>query len=199
MNFDLSGDSKLLKDQARRFLRERCPPAAARTVIEQGSPMNVAVWREMANLGWLGAAVPEEFGGAGMGEEALCVLAEELGYAVAPVPVLASTYLATTAILEFGSAEQKQELLPPVVRGEVIGTVALFEGLVTAPMPSTLRGRTASCEAPSCLFLMAPARTLFLFPATSRMAAHFVLSVRIIRAWKGRRSRQLIEHARLPI
>ena len=62
----------------------------------------------MAEMGWTGAAIPEEFGGAGLGHLAVCVLAEELGHAVAPVPFASSVYLATEAILLFGSDAQKQ-------------------------------------------------------------------------------------------
>ena len=64
----------------------------------------------MAEMGWTGAAIPEEYGGAGLGHLAVCVLAEELGHAVAPVPFSSSVYLATEAIQLFGSDAQKQQL-----------------------------------------------------------------------------------------
>jgi acyl-CoA dehydrogenase len=78
-------------------------------------------------MGWTGAAIPEAYGGAGLGHLAICVLAEELGHAVAPVPFASSVYLATEAILLFGSDAQKQQYLPKLAAGETIGTFAMAE------------------------------------------------------------------------
>jgi alkylation response protein AidB-like acyl-CoA dehydrogenase len=86
MNFDFSDDLKMLRQEAKKFLTERSPPAAARRILEGPEPYDKALFDEMAKMGWTGAAIPEEYGGAGLGHLALCVLAEELGYAVAPVP-----------------------------------------------------------------------------------------------------------------
>ena len=86
MNFDFSEDSRLLRDQARRFLAERCTTKHVRQVLEDKASFLRELWAEMAGMGWLGAAIPEEHEGAGLGHEALCVLAEELGRALAPVP-----------------------------------------------------------------------------------------------------------------
>jgi len=128
MNFDFSDDMKQLRDQAQKFLREHCPPKSARRVLEGEAAYDTALWRRLAEMGWLGAAVPEEYGGAGLGYEGLCVLAEELGAALAPVPFASSAYLATEAILTAGSDAQKQAWLPKLARGEAIGTLALAEG-----------------------------------------------------------------------
>jgi acyl-CoA dehydrogenase len=81
----------------------------------------------MAEMGWTGAAIPEEYGGAGLGHLAVCVLAEELGHAVAPVPFSSSVYLATEAIQLFGSDAQKRQYLPKLAAGETIGTFAMAE------------------------------------------------------------------------
>jgi alkylation response protein AidB-like acyl-CoA dehydrogenase len=81
----------------------------------------------MAEMGWTGAAIPEEYGGAGLGRLAICVLAEELGRAVAPVPFSSSVYLATEAIQLFGSAAQKRDWLPKLADGSAIGTFAMAE------------------------------------------------------------------------
>ncbi|MEI9987894.1 MAG: acyl-CoA dehydrogenase family protein [Aliidongia sp.] len=128
MNFDFSDDMKLLRDQARKFLREHCPPKAARRVLEGEARYDTTLWRRLAEMGWLGAAVPEDYGGAGLGYEGLCVLAEELGAALAPVPFASSAYLATEAILAAGSDAQKQAHLPKLAGGDTIGTLALAEG-----------------------------------------------------------------------
>ena len=67
MNFDFSDDLKLLRDQARRFLTEQSPPEVARHVLEGHEPYAATLWRSMAEMGWLGAAIPEQHGGASLG------------------------------------------------------------------------------------------------------------------------------------
>jgi acyl-CoA dehydrogenase len=128
MNFDFSDDAKLLRDQARRFLTERCTSKLVRETLEGRTPHADALWREMAGMGWLGAAIPEEHDGAGLGHEALCVLAEELGRFLAPVPFASTVYLAAEAILGAGSQAQRSDLLPRIAHGELIATLALAEG-----------------------------------------------------------------------
>ena len=127
MNFDFSDELKQLRDEARRFLGDRCPPAVPRRILEGPEPYDRALWQAIGEMGWLGAAIPEEFGGVGLGHLAVCVLAEEMGRAVAPVPWSSSVYLATQAILLFGSAAQKQHYLPKLAAGEMIGTFAFAE------------------------------------------------------------------------
>jgi len=129
VNFDFSDDLKLLREQARKFLRERGAVAAARRVLEKTEAFDEALWREIAEMGWIGAALPEEYGGAGLGRLGLCMLAEELGYALAPVPFASSAYLAGEAILLAGSEARKQQYLPKLASGEIIGTLALAEGI----------------------------------------------------------------------
>lgn len=138
MNFDFSDEQKHLKDEARRFLADRCPPSVVRRVLDGEEPHDQALWSAVAEMGWLGAAVPEAFGGLGLGHLELCVLAEELGRALAPLPFSSSVYLATEALLLAGSEAQKQSLLPRLVAGEIIGTFAVAEG-VGAPRPQNLR------------------------------------------------------------
>jgi acyl-CoA dehydrogenase len=150
MNFDFSDDSKLLRDQARRFLAERCTTRQVREVLEGRAPYLRDLWREMAGMGWLGAAIPEEYEGGGLGHEALCVLAEELGRAIAPVPFASSIALAAEAILAAGTEAQKREHLPRIGRGETIATLALGAGPgepVPARVQATLSNGRLSGEA----------------------------------------------------
>jgi alkylation response protein AidB-like acyl-CoA dehydrogenase len=128
MNFDFSDDLKLLREQARKFLRERCPSTAVRRILEGAEPYDAALWKEIAAMGWTGAAIPEAYGGAGLGHLGLCVLAEELGAALAPLPFSSSIYLASEALLVAGSPEQQRAWLPRLAAGEAIGTLALAEG-----------------------------------------------------------------------
>ena len=129
MNFEFSDDQKQLRDQARRYLAEHSPPKAVRAVLEGNAPYDKALWKGLAEMGFLGVAIPEEFGGAGAGHLELCVLAEEMGRALAPVPFSSTIYLAAEAIMLAGSDAQKAKWLPKIASGEAIGTLALFEGV----------------------------------------------------------------------
>ena len=127
MNFDFPDELKQLREQAKKFLRERCPNTVARRVLESDEPYDRALWQDIAAMGWTGAAIPEEYGGVGLGHLAVCVLAEEIGYAIAPLPFASSVYLAAEAILAFGTDAQKQQYLPKLASGETIGTFAHAE------------------------------------------------------------------------
>jgi acyl-CoA dehydrogenase len=140
MNFDFSDDLKQLRDQARRFLSERSPPSVVRSVLEARETYAADLWRAMAEMGWLGAAIPEQYGGAGLGYEGLCVLAEELGRSLAPVPFASSAYLASEAVLLAGSQPQKARLLPSFADGSTIGCFALAEGSGN-PNPGAVQAR----------------------------------------------------------
>ncbi|MBN8977407.1 MAG: acyl-CoA/acyl-ACP dehydrogenase [Rhizobiales bacterium] len=128
MNFEFSDDQKQLRDQARRFLAEKCPPKAVRAVLEGSAGYDKALWSGLAEMGFLGVAIPEEFGGTGAGHLELCVIAEEMGRALAPVPFSSTVYLAAEALMLAGSDAQKQKWLPKIASGDAIGTLALFEG-----------------------------------------------------------------------
>src|SRR6201991_3406016 len=128
MNFDFSDDQKQLRDQARKFLTEKCPPKAVRVVLDGNAAYDKELWKGLAELGFLGVAIPEEFGGAGAGHLELCVIAEEMGRALASVPFSSTVYLAAETILLAGSEAQKQKWLPAIASGDAIGTLALFEG-----------------------------------------------------------------------
>lgn len=128
MNFEFSDDQKQLRDQARRYLTEHSPPKAVRAVLEGSAPYDKALWKGLAEMGFLGVAIPEEFGGAGAGHLELCVIAEEIGRVLAPVPFSSTIYLAAEAIMLAGSDAQKAKWLPKIASGEAIGTLALFEG-----------------------------------------------------------------------
>jgi alkylation response protein AidB-like acyl-CoA dehydrogenase len=138
MNFDFSDEQKQLRDGARKFLAEKCPPKAVRRVLDGGQPYDRELWKGLADMGFLGVAIPESFGGAGAGHPELCVIAEEIGRALAPVPFSSTVYLAAEAILLAGSDAQKQKWLPAIASGAAIGTLALFEGTGN-PSPAAIK------------------------------------------------------------
>ena len=128
MNFDFSAEQKQLRDQARRFLADKCPPSAVRAVLEGAQSYDRDLWLGLGEMGFLGAAIPEEYGGVGLGHLELCVIAEELGRALAPVPTVSSIYLAAEFLMLAGAEAQKQAWLPKLASGAAIGTFAFGEG-----------------------------------------------------------------------
>jgi acyl-CoA dehydrogenase len=138
MNFEFSEEQNLLREQAQKFLREQCPLENVRAVLDDADKSHDAkIWQAMVDLGWTGVSIPEEYGGVGLGYLELCVIAEELGRSLAPTPYASSVYLATEALLQFGSEAQKQNYLPRLAAGEIIGTFAMAEGR-GAPHPDKL-------------------------------------------------------------
>ena len=130
MNFDFSEDQKLLKEQVARFLSDNCPIEVVRGVLESDDYYSSKVWSGLVDLGLTGTTIPEEYGGLGLGPLELCVIAEELGRASAPVPFSSSVYLATEALKLFGTDQQKEKWLPQLASGEIIATFALTESAI---------------------------------------------------------------------
>jgi len=127
MDFEFSAEQQQLKEQARRYLADKCPTTAVRAILEGSEPFDRALWQGLGEMGFLGAAIPEEYGGLGLGYLELCVIAEELGRALAPVPVSSSIFLVAEILKAAGNEEQKQKWLPKLASGEVIGTLASVE------------------------------------------------------------------------
>ena len=99
-----------------------------RAVLDGKLAYDKGLWKGLAEMGFLGVAIPESYGGTGAGHLELCVIAEEMGRALAPVPFSSTVYLAAEALLLAGTEAQKQKWLPAIARGDAIGTLALFEG-----------------------------------------------------------------------
>ena len=129
MNFEFSDEQKQFQAEARRFLEAKSPTTAARAVLEGPQSYDAALWKGLAEMGFLGVVIPEAYGGLGLGYLELCVIAEEMGRAIAPVPFSSSVFLATEFLLAAGSDAQKAAWLPKLASGEAIGTFAYAEGV----------------------------------------------------------------------
>jgi alkylation response protein AidB-like acyl-CoA dehydrogenase len=127
MDFALSEEQEMLKKIARDFLAEKCPRAWVREMESDEKGYSPELWREMAELGWMGLVFPEEYGGSGMSFLDLAVLLEEMGKACLPGPFFSTVILAGLSILEAGTEKQKQEFLPKIASGKAILTLALTE------------------------------------------------------------------------
>jgi alkylation response protein AidB-like acyl-CoA dehydrogenase len=129
MNFDFSEDQKFIQKTARDYLAEHAGLGVCRAVLESDQAYDRNLWKGVAEMGWLGAVVPESYGGAGMGYLELVLIAQEIGRALSPIPFSSSVYLATEALLRLGSEEQRKRYLPRLCAGDLVGTFAVAEGL----------------------------------------------------------------------
>src|SRR2546428_1628446 len=125
MDFSFSADQQLLKNSARACLDEHVKPAQVRLLWDDPRGESEALWKEMAQLGWLGLALPEDVGGSALGLVETAILQEELGRAACPSPYL-STVLAAMAIDRFGGPAQKTRWLAAVASGRARPTGALM-------------------------------------------------------------------------
>ena len=126
MDFDFSDEQKLLRETARDYLADHAPIALVRSVLESDQPMSPELWEGAAAMGWLGAVIPEAWGGGGFGHLELVTIAEELGRALAPIP-FASSAAVGEALMLAGTKEQKDRYLPGFASGARIGALALAE------------------------------------------------------------------------
>ena len=127
MNFDFSSEHRMIQEQVQRFLSDHSPLSVHRAVMEGEQLQANSVWTGMAEMGLQGTAIPEAYGGVGAGYLPLCLIAQEMGAALAPVPFSSSVYLASEAIGLYGSEAQKEDWLPKLASGEMIGCFGLTE------------------------------------------------------------------------
>ncbi len=123
-----NSDQRLLQEQVRKLCGEHTTADLLRRLIADGRPMSRELWNAMAELGLQAAAIPEAFGGVGLGIGELGVVAGELGRAVAPVPFFSSACMATEAIKLAASEAQQREWLPRLASGEKIASLAHANG-----------------------------------------------------------------------
>jgi len=127
MDFSLSKEEEMLRRSARDFLAAECPSDLVRemAIDEKGFPLEL--WKKMAELGWIGLRIPEEYGGVGGSFLEETVLLEEMGRVCLPGPFFTATVLGSSSIMEAGNESQKRDLLPGISEGNIIVTLALIE------------------------------------------------------------------------
>jgi len=127
VNLTPSEEQEMLKTMAGDFLSDKLPKTAVKEMEESEAGYSPELWREMAELGWMGLALPEKYGGGGMSFLDLAVLLEEMGAACLPGPYFSTVILGGLPIIDIGSDEQKEQYLPRIASGETIFTLALTE------------------------------------------------------------------------
>ncbi|HEY2482431.1 MAG TPA: acyl-CoA dehydrogenase family protein [Caulobacteraceae bacterium] len=131
----LTEEQSLLRDAAKTWTQEKSPVSAFRKMRDAGGPLGYdpAAFAEMAQMGWTGVIIPEEYGGSEFGYLGLGLILEETGRTLTASPILASALAAANAIVLGGTDVQKQAWLPKIASGEVVGTLAVDEGPHHAP------------------------------------------------------------------
>ncbi len=126
MDLRFTEAQEILKKAARDFLTTECPKTLVRELEKSEKGYSPELWKKMAELGWMGLVIPEQYEGIGYTFQDLTVLLEEVGRNILPGPLI-PTVISTFPILEAGTEEQKKEFLPKISSGDLILTLALLE------------------------------------------------------------------------
>ncbi len=131
----LTEEQSMLRDAAKSWVQEKSPVTAFRKMRDSGAEFgyDVAAWNEMAEMGWAGVIIPEEYGGSDFGYLSLGLVLEETGRTLTASPLLASALGGASAIILGGSDAQKSAWLPKIAEGSAIVTLAVDEGPRHAP------------------------------------------------------------------
>ncbi len=127
MDLGLNEAQQMLKNSAREFLDAECPTTYVREMELDERGYTTEMWQKVAEQGWLGLIFPEEYGGFGLNFVDLSILLEEIGRVMLPGPLFSTVVMGGMTILDAGSEDQKQELLPQIGEGQLIVTLALTE------------------------------------------------------------------------
>ncbi len=141
----LNEEQTMIRDGAKSWVQEKSPVTAFRKLRDGGNEdgFDRAAWKEMAEMGWAGILIPEEFGGTGLGYQTLGLVLEETGRTLTASPLISTALTATTALLLAGSDAQKAKYLPAIAEGTLIATLAVDEGPHHAPEKIALAGHDA--------------------------------------------------------
>ncbi len=127
MDTTFTEEQEILRKAAADFLAKEVPESKVREIEDSESGLAPELWKGMADLGWMGLAIPEEYGGMGMTFQDLSIILEEMGKNVTPGPFLCAMLGGAYPILDAGTEEQKKEFLPKIANGDLICTLALLE------------------------------------------------------------------------
>ena len=142
MDFNFSEEQVMLRDLAREILEQEVTQEFLRKIEKDPDWLGHDVWRKLAEANLLGLAVPEEFGGMGFGIIELCLLLQEVGRTVAPIPAYATLVLAGLPIAELGTREQQKRWLEPMAAGRAFLSGAYVDaGSADAADPATTAAR----------------------------------------------------------
>ena len=176
MNFNYNEDQQSIQDVAVRMFRDLCSDEAIRNLYKAQQPLHTELWQQVAQSGLLGTALPAKVGGSEMGMTELCLILEQQGKAVAPLPILESIVEAALPIARFASEDLKQTLLPSVISGDMIlSAVRPYKGLQNRlPLTATAQGEHWTLNGYSNLVGYAHYANGFLVTAQLEDGGHWV-------------------------
>ncbi len=131
MDLDLTEEQQLLKNSARDFFEKELPKETVKELEVDDLGYSKELWKKMAELGWCGLTIPEQYGGAEFGMLEQVMLLDEMGRACLPGPFFSTIVLGAPIIISAGSDKQKSELLPKIANGEIVLALALTEPSAT--------------------------------------------------------------------
>lgn len=138
MDFSIADEQREIVDLARKILVDGSSHERLRALETSGAPrFDAQLWEDLARAGLVGLAIPEAYGGGGLGFHELTLILEEVGRTAAAVPYLETTVLGALPIAEFGDASLREATLPLVAAGELILTAAILEADPEAQRPAT--------------------------------------------------------------
>lgn len=143
MDFNFREEERAVAELAREILADHATNERLKQLEASGALRDESLWQALAASNLLGTAISEEHGGADLGFLSLCLLLEEVGRAVAPVPAFPALVLGALPLSRFGTEEQQQAWLPRIARGEALVTAALAEYASTDPLAPTTRAEVA--------------------------------------------------------
>ena len=130
MGFVLTEEQQILRDSAKGFIAEKSPVTELRRLRDSNDEngFDTGLWSQMAEMGFAGIIIPEEYGGAGFGYRGLGLVLEEAGRTLAASPLVSTSLLCASALLIGGSEDQKKALLPEIASGNLVMALAMDEG-----------------------------------------------------------------------
>lgn len=168
----LTQEQSLIKDQASTWVLDKAPVSRFRALrdSDSGRGFTPETFQAMVDMGWTGILVPEQFGGSDLGYLTCGLILEQLGRQLTASPLFASSLVGASAVLLAGNTAQQESLLPGVVSGSAIVTLALEESSRHAPVHTAFEARPSGDG-----FILNGGKT---FVAEGRSATHFVVAAR---------------------
>ncbi len=134
----LNEEQQLLRDSAKTFLQECSPVEGLRKLRDSGEEWSSVLWADMAEMGWTGIVIPEQYDGLEFGYVGAGMLFEECGRTLTSSPLMSSALVCSSLVAGLGNEDQKQALLPSIASGELILTLALNESARLNPSATSM-------------------------------------------------------------
>ena len=127
MELGFTAEQEILRESAREFLEAECPMDEVRKTLDPATRFPQTLWSQLADLGWFGLQIPEEWGGSGLGPLDLALLQEELGRSLCPIPFTSTAIVGAQALIQSGSQDQRDRFLPAIAQGQLRVALAQLE------------------------------------------------------------------------